>query len=374
MATAPAATPWWTVPARMAEDFPAAWYNMGNAYEELGLYKEAIKCFTQALKFDAKHYESFFGRGSCYDSLEQYRKALNIYFSLYQKDTINIFLLRNIAKTYDNLEISDSAGVFYEKAVRLYPHDFLTVFRLGNIYIKQKKYERTIDITGNYRFLDSKNIKINRLNAYAIYLLENYKEASIRFNLCVQNNDTSDFSYKYLGLSYFKLEKYDSARIYLEKSLLKDTLNVQTCYALGIACQLSDFNAKGVTYLNKTLELVKPKPKFESEVLQHLAEAYNDSKLYKKGLDALLSANRVTPDDTLLKFRIARQYDSYLQNGKLALKYYAEFMKTRPHKGSNEKKTPLTLSYYVAVEKRIAQLEQNFNQSIGTATPIIKPN
>ena len=31
--------------------------------------------FTQAIRNDPKHYESYFGRGSCYDSLEQFRKA-----------------------------------------------------------------------------------------------------------------------------------------------------------------------------------------------------------------------------------------------------------------------------------------------------------
>ena len=332
---------------------------LGTCSKLIGNYNKALGAFEKASKLNPDNFQFKMEMAGILASLEQYKKALGVYFSIYQRDTINIFLLRNIAKTYDNLEMSDSAGFYYEKAVTLYPHDFQTVFRLGNICIKQRKYSKTIDITKNYQYLDSKNIKINRLNAYAVYLSEDYRLAANCFKQCVLNNDTSDFSYRYLGLSYFKLEQYDSAKVFLLKSFLKDTVNAQTCYALGIACKLSNAIKEGIAYLNKTLDMVRPIPKFESEVLQQLAEGYNENFQYQNGLQAFLSAYKVTPNDTMLKFRIAVQYDQNLMNKKGALKYYREFMKTRPLKRSGSTNKSKGLSYYDAVEKRISKLKQD---------------
>lgn len=331
---------------------------LGTCCKLIGNYNRALAAFERASRLHPENFQYKMEMAGILASLEQYPKALGVYICIYQLDTVNIFLLRNIAKIYDNLEMTDSAGFYYEKAYALYPHDFQTVLRLGNICIRQKKYSKTIDITGNYLCFDPKNIKINRLNAYAIYLSEDYRCAAKCFKQCVLNNDTFDFSYKYLGLSYFKLEKYDSAKIFLDKSFQKDSLNAQTCYAIGIACKFLGRDREGILYLAKTLELIRPAPKFESEVLQQLAESYNSCNLYSKGLQALLSANRVTPADTLLKFRIARQYDGYLNNRKLALTYYKEFLKTRPKHKSNGGDHTFTLSYYAAVEKRITQLSR----------------
>jgi Lipoprotein NlpI, contains TPR repeats len=331
---------------------------LGTCCKLIGNYTSALEAFDKASRLSPENCQFKMEMAGILVQLELYRNALGVYLSIYQRDSVNIFLLRNIAKTYDNLEMTDSAGFYYEKALALYPHDFQTVFRLGNICIKQKKYVKTIDITGNYQQFDSKNIKINRLNAYAIYLTEDYRLAAKRFILCIQNCDTFDFSYKYLGLSYFKMEKYDSAKLFLAKSFQKDSLNVQTCYAIGIACKFLNQDMESIAYLSKTLELVRPAPKFESEVLQNLAETYNSSNSYSKGLQSLLSAYRVTPADTLLKFRIARQYDSYLNNRKLALTYYKEFLKTRPKQKTRGKELPFALSYYDTVEKRIRQLSR----------------
>jgi hypothetical protein len=66
----------------------------------------------------------------------------------------------------------------------------------------------------------------------------------------------------------------------------------------------------------------------------------------------------------LLKFRIALQYDDFLKNKKLALKYYAEFMKTRPPKKGEGRGKSKALSYYNAVEKRMNQLKQDLDNAV----------
>ena len=328
-------------------------------YKLLGNYSRAIRNFQKANRLNPDVVSNTIEIAGIFVSMEEYAKALDIYLGLYRKDTVNIFLIRSTGKAYENLEMTDSARFFYEKAVQLNPFDFQSVIRLCNIDIKLRKYPQAIFITDNYKRFDPLNSKINRLNAYAYYLSDDFVKAIQSFKACIKSCDTTDFTFKYLGLAYFRTETYDSAKIFLEKSFRKDSLNPQTCYALGIACTMSKFKDEGILYLNKTLELITPSPRFESEVWQHLADAHNKCAQYRKGLQAFLSAYRVTPNDTLLKFRLAVQYDENLKNKKLALKYYAEFMKTRPSgRNDGQPKKSKGLSYYDAVEKRMNQLKQ----------------
>jgi tetratricopeptide (TPR) repeat protein len=329
-------------------------------YKTTGNYRKALDYFEKAGEMHPQDVSMPNETAGILTAMEEYEKAKVVYLGLYLRDTLNFYFLRNVAKAYENLDRTDSADFYYEKAVRLNPSDFQSVFRLSNIYLGFREYKKAITLTEGYRRFDPSNQKMKRLNAYAYFMSGNYKIAVKNFYACISTNDTVEFVYRYLGMSFFRLENYDSSRVYLEKALRKDTLNVQTCYALGIACSLTKYKKEGISYLNRTLELINPAPQFESEVLQHLADAYTKTNQYQKGLKAFLKANEVTPDDTLLKFRIASHYDQNLKNKKMALKYYRQFMKTKPvKKESHPTSGVVTISYYSLVEKRIKELEED---------------
>jgi tetratricopeptide (TPR) repeat protein len=366
----------------------------GLAYKSLLKYPEAIYAYEKAVSMDSSNYQTYIDLGFCCKSLGNYNKALEsfvkanslkpenisismeiagiyismednlgavkIYKDLFTKDTTNIFLMRSIGKVYENLDMNDSASVYYAKAVQLNAYDMQSVIRLASIYIKLNKSQEAMVLTDHYRIKDRINAKVNRLNAYSYFLVGKYRISIQKFQKCLDNSDTVEFNFRQLGMGYFRIEKYDSAKIYLEKSLQKDTLNAQTCYALGIVCKMLNLNKEGIAYFNRTIELTSPSPKLLSEVLQHMSEAYNNCNQYNRGLASLLEAKRVNPTDTLLKFRIATQYDGCLKNRRLATKYYREFLSTRPAPsgGTNKNKKASVASYYEAAQKRLDQFAE----------------
>ncbi|MBN1416025.1 MAG: hypothetical protein JW973_13065 [Bacteroidales bacterium] len=356
-------------------------------------YSEAIESFQRALKNDSNSLQAMIELSNTYKllgdfhkaliflvaankknpspallteiaavlySMDAYEDALIINSQLVKEDSLNPFLLKNVAKCYDNLEKSDSAIVFFEKAIARNPSDYLSVIRLGNLYIKRRNYEKGIELTELYRSTDSSNAKVNRLNAYCYLLNKDYKTARENFLHCVKNYDTTDFVYKYLGTSYFKLEKYDTAKIYLEKAYIKDSADAQTCYFLGMACSGSYYKELGIHYINKAITLMNPDPEYMSGVYQNLAEACNGFYKYQEGLDALFKAYELNRNDTLLLYKIALQYE-WLKDKDLALEYYSDFMLTRPSGGESTLKIHpgyVEMSYYDVVEKRISELKK----------------
>jgi tetratricopeptide (TPR) repeat protein len=341
---------------------------LSNTLIILGDYKTALKYLAGAYATDQDPALLAEISATLY-AMEAYEEALDIYNQLLEKDTANSFLLRSVAKCYDNLNKTDSAIAYYEKAIARTPSDNLSVIKLGNLYIKNKSYKKGIELTELYRVSDTSNFKINRLNAYFFLLNQEYNTAKERFIRCIEQTDTVDFVYKYLGTSYFKLQKQDTAKIYLDKAYRLDSLDAQTCYFLGMACSGSYFKELGIYYLNRAIALMNPDPNYLSGMYQNLAEACNGFYKYQEGLDALLRAHELNKKDTLLLYKIAVQYE-WLKDKKLALKYYTDFMSTRsPDRlGVQKGNAPLEyrgyikVSYYDVVEKRIVELKKEIEE------------
>jgi tetratricopeptide (TPR) repeat protein len=333
----------------------------GRALKGLTKYSEAIMAFNTAYKIDSGNLSALIELSDLYFMLENYMKAKDLYLDLANRDSANAIFTRNIARCYDNIDKTDSAIVYFEKTIRQNAYDAQSVNRLGNIYVKNKNFKRGIEITDAYRSIDTANVRINRLNSYLYLMNKEYDTAKNKFTKCIENHDTTDFVYKNLGICLFRLDDFDTARIYLEKAYFKDTTDAQTCYFLGMACTNSYYKSLGITYLNKAVALLNPSPKYMSGVYQNLAEACNGYFKYKEGLDALLKAYELTPCDTMLIYKLGSQYDYYIKNKDSAVRYYKEFMLTRPKDKKEpvmENRGPLVISYYDAVEHRLIEIEE----------------
>jgi tetratricopeptide (TPR) repeat protein len=113
--------------------------------------------------------------------IENYGKANKLFFKLYTTDTTNIYIVRNIAKCFDNLDQEDSAVFYFNKVIQLDSIDYQTIYRLCNIYIKKKKYNDALIITEKYIQNDSLNAKINSINAYLYLLKRDYQNSYSKF-------------------------------------------------------------------------------------------------------------------------------------------------------------------------------------------------
>ncbi|MBN2212914.1 MAG: tetratricopeptide repeat protein [Bacteroidales bacterium] len=201
-----------------------------------------------------------------------------------------------------------------------------------------------------------------KLNGYLNFLDKDFITAIKSFENCISLNDTSNFTYKYLGYSYFKTEEYQKAKDYLEKAFQKDTSNVELCYLLGLSCNYSVYKELGIQYLSKTIELATPSSEFLSQVYQDFAAANTGFYKYEEALEAYLKAYELNPNDTLLIFKIASHYDNWIKDKDKALIYYQIFMKTRPKEKKPLPKMPvpggIVVSYYDYVERRMGEIKE----------------
>ncbi len=139
---------------------------------------------------------------------------------------------------------------------------------------------------------------------------------------------------KYLGYNYYKMEKYAEAARYFEPALTLDSLNSELCFLLGISLSRSYYPEKGIAFLQKTIDLITPRPEFLSTIYQNIGRTYAANNRPDKAIDAYLYAIRNSPSDTLVYFKLARQYDRMQQTEKV-LHFYQDFLKYRGEKPGN---------------------------------------
>lgn len=120
-------------------------FDKGNDFMESGDYKNAIKEFESAVKFDNNLVYAIDNLAISYRHLENYKTAIKYY-----NQSLDIFpegdvALLNIAVSYSFLEDDENSIKSYSKLKFLYPDDPEGYFGLAKMYFIKGDYENALD-------------------------------------------------------------------------------------------------------------------------------------------------------------------------------------------------------------------------------------
>ncbi len=287
-----------------------------------------------------------------------YRESVKILLPLANNDSTNVYLKKFLGNCYIELKKYDSAVFYYKQAWMIMPDDVSICQKLTNLYIKTKEYEKGLVITNDYLKRDSLQADIILLKAYCFYLLKEYPLAMDLFMRSHELGKDTKFLYKYLGLSFYKLEEFGLAGKYLDMAYQKDTADAEIAFYLGVSSYKSLHTDTGIYYLNKTLELIMPGKQFLTTVYLEQAEAYNHLYKYDTALILIKKAYNIDSSNTTIVFRMAYQYDSWILDKKQAVFYYNKYLKLAKE-NNNDKEDDLTYASTIGfVNGRLEELNK----------------
>ena len=302
------------------------WFDLVNIYRQLGNTGMALYACKKVNTLDPSNHFFVLQLSNLYYQSDQFEKAKNVLVTLYRSDTLDLYILKQLGHCYAELKKPDSAIFFYTKTLGLCPSDALITGKLINIYIKKKAFEKGLELSERFMEADSTETGILQMNAFCYYLLKRYSVSETRFLKCVAMGDDSRFTRKYLGLGYYKDELYDKAEPQFSRAYRMDTTDAEVCFYYGVSAYRSMLLDTGLAYLNKTLRLLMPSDQFLSSLYNELAGVYNELGRSDTALAILLRAREDSPGNVQYLFRIAYQYDYYLNQPTEALSYYREFL------------------------------------------------
>ena len=95
------------------------------------------------------------------------------------------------AQSFEGMnELLPAAGCYYNIQEK-YPADYLAAAKLGAINIAASYYDEAIEATEKYRKIDTTNIAVNRQNALAYCLKQDYPTAIRRYQYLVNQGDST---------------------------------------------------------------------------------------------------------------------------------------------------------------------------------------
>ena len=332
-------------------------FELVNVCRQLGDFSQAI-AYCQKL-VDLHPENSFFTiqLANLYYSIDDFRMVKDILLPLYQQDSMNSYVLKQVANSCNELQLADSAITLYKKYLDIVPFDAGVTGKLTNLFIRKRDYAAGLCLTETFLAHDSTNTSILKLNAYCNYLMKEYQVAAQRFSKCVILGEKSKFTLKYYGLSWYRQERYDLAEPFFRLAYQADTLDAEVCFYYGVSAYRSALTDTGIVYLKKTLKLLIPDQKFLNTLYIELAGAYSENGQADTALTILKSAYEANPDYPTLAFKIAYQYDYYLRKPFEALPYYKEFLKKCPESEKAEVNIPQRRSYYEYALNRVKEIK-----------------
>lgn len=272
-------------------------------------------------------------------------------------------LLRIVGDALLQTKYTDSARMYYLKALEKNPADHLSVLKLGGIYVGNENYLEAIDLTEDYLVnVNPDRQLIGQLNGVAHYSVGNYKEAVDRLKYNVELGDSSYTTCYYLGMSYYARKLYTDAITWLEKAYYHQTPDVNLLYYFGTSLTRGFDRNRGIEILGEGVAKI-----VEMEALLYdfdcsFADAYLRSQNYSKAIEYYKSAYKRRGDAHHQMYNIAYSYD-LMGSDENAITYYKRFLETQPDNiedfliGGDAK-------YYIAAKTRLERLlEKQFFQS-----------
>lgn len=274
-----------------AEKLMMAYYYQGSTYRDMNDAPRALKAFQQAVDVSNKDNEllpkvysqmgNLFAYQGLYDeSIEVNRKSMDFYLNRGEVNQIS-YALRDIGRMYDMKEQRDSALIFYKKAcnVVLANEDTIGYYEIlgesGSVYYKIGQIDSAKQI------LLSTLHKLNEKNCSNIYALLGYVYEKLQLwdsayyyrEKSITSGDLHRMQSGYKGLS--KLEKrkgnYLKAMQYLEEAIsLNDSINKVT-QTEATAKINSLYNYQHTEKENAQLKLDKERQKSWTLVLAFVA-------------------------------------------------------------------------------------------------------
>jgi len=234
---------------QVAPDYVDIPYKLGMLYQDLGLYKNAVEMYRQAIEIDPFYKKIYFQLGLMYTELSEEEKAF----------------------------------MAFNQYIRLPP-------------IKEKEFVDVIDIYNEAYSLDPNNIELRS----AIYqTLDNY----VKF---INKNSANADSYHNLGAIYLKIGDITRAKSTFEKVLAINPRHVKALYSLG-NIYLEDRNWNEA--LNCFLMVIRYDPG-NSDAFVKMGNIYNQKGSLEKSQEYYQKAIKVNPKNARAYFNLAYTYET----------------------------------------------------------------
>jgi tetratricopeptide (TPR) repeat protein len=297
---------------------------LGNNYFYTGQISNADSLLTNAFLLDSTDSRILQSLGKIYKQQNKWHKAADLYARLIKQDSSNSFYYEQLGNCNLNLKEIDDAIINYQIAHRLNPFNQNTVITLCQLYINKENYlSATRIVDDGLKIYPSSSIMWTEKGEIDLRM-SNYTDAITDCKKSIAFGDSSGINFRTIGISYYWIEKYDSAIACLNNAVKIMEKDPSAYFYVGMCYKALKEYEKAIENFSKAVDLQRND--FLAESLIQIAATFYAGKNYQEALKYYRDALRENPEKKEIIFYIAAVYDHYYKDKTIAIKNYKKLL------------------------------------------------
>ncbi|MBE3125819.1 MAG: tetratricopeptide repeat protein [Acidobacteria bacterium] len=289
-----------------------AFFGMGSVLMRQTKYKEAVEALEKAIGLNVADKEVQFVLGTAYEELQEFDKAAGAYekfIALAPAVTWSAYLRLGICRT--KLGQFDAAIAAFLEAQKAQPKDLKVNFSLAEAYEKAGQLEKAEAVYNILAEINPAEAKTYHRQSFRIYdVAGNYERAITPAKKVIDLEPRNETNYYYLGLTYFKLQKYDEAVAAFQQGLAVKPDFAHAWFQIGSAYfNQKKFKEAAAAY-KKYAEFSPDDPLGWLSI----GVCYMQLKDHESALEPMKKSVELKPDNAVAQFNLAIVYINLKDN------------------------------------------------------------
>ena len=290
----------------------AAFFGMGSVLMRQTKFKEAVEALEKAVALNVADKEVQFDLGTAYEELQEFDKAAGAYekfIALAPAVTWNAYLRLGICRT--KLGQFDAGIAAFLEAQKAQPKDLKVNFSLAEAYEKAGQLEKAEAVYNILAEINPAEAKTYHRQSFRIYDVAGNNERAITpAKKVIDLEPKNETNYYYLGLTYFKLQKYDEAIAAFQLGLAIKPDFAHAWFQIGSAYfNQKKFKEAAAAYKKYT----EFSPDDPSGWLS-IGVCYMQLKDHESALEPMKKSVELKPDNAVAQFNLAIVYINLKDN------------------------------------------------------------
>jgi len=300
---------------------------LGNQHDAITYYKKALKIEPNNLALKAK-------LGRVYISKKEIKKAFELFTEIYAIDSTNVYWNKQFAFCSFQTGKRLQAVHLYEKVLEANPRDYGTYANLIHSYSREKEPEEILATIekGLLQFPGNAELILERANFY--FRTRNYEPAMNEFEkyFTADGDSIYEIMMNYAISTYFSKDEIKAMKI-LDNLYRVNPNDLFVMYYMSLCYKKMGDYGNAEKYMQWAIDMSTPG--YVAEMYHHLGQICGQQRKFKESIAALQKSNELDPTNVEALFEIATTYEEFNSNKTLALNYYRLYLKEAGESGHN---------------------------------------
>jgi tetratricopeptide (TPR) repeat protein len=211
---------------KIEEHHADAWWFFGSSLFEQGKYEKLLEEMEQAQKVIPSDFRFYLLQGLALTRMEKQEDAVQPLQKAYKLNPKDLNTLSTLALTLDGLHRYQDSDSLYEEGLKLDPKSALLLNNYGySLAERGLQLHRALEMSKQAVTAEPDNAAYLDTYGWIFFRLENYNDAALYLNKSVATGKASAVVHEHLGDTYFKLGRKEQAIELWKKALEMDSNN-----------------------------------------------------------------------------------------------------------------------------------------------------